>query len=54
VSVGILLYMAGVQMIAEDFSHESLALINRPINRVACFVSFFVFAGIMSFIAIWA
>lgn len=52
-AVGILLYMATIQMIAEDFSSEGMNIIAWP-YRYGCFVSLFVFCGIMTFIAIFA
>ncbi|KAF5842242.1 zinc-nutrition responsive transporter [Dunaliella salina] len=54
VAVGILLYMATVQMVAEDFSAQTLGSIKQMRYRWGCFISFFIFSAIMSFIAIWA
>mmetsp|Transcript_27619 Transcript_27619/g.71182 ORF Transcript_27619/g.71182 Transcript_27619/m.71182 type:complete len:351 (-) Transcript_27619:1327-2379(-) len=54
VAVGILLYMATVQMVASDFSPQTLGSIKEVRYRWGCFISFIIFSGIMSFIAIWA
>jgi uncharacterized protein involved in exopolysaccharide biosynthesis len=53
-AVGILLYMAAVQMVAKDFDSLSLSLLEHKRHRAGCFVAFTIAAAIMTFIAIWA
>jgi hypothetical protein len=46
--------MGLVQMVAIDFSTESLALLRHPMSKVGCFAAFFVAAGCMSFlVSVW-
>ncbi|KAF5827908.1 zinc-nutrition responsive transporter [Dunaliella salina] len=54
VSAGILIYMGLAQMVANDFAPESMALLKSRWAKGGCYVAFFVAAGCMSFLAIWA
>ncbi|KAF5840681.1 Zinc/iron permease [Dunaliella salina] len=53
VSAGILIYMGLVQMVAVDFSPESLALLRHWWAKAGMFVSFFIACGCMTMLPVF-
>lgn len=53
-SAGILLYMGLVQIVAIEFAPENVAVVQGRWRRVGLYGAFFVAAGCMAFLEIWA